>query len=227
MVTARAASAVLPAARACEGPRRARIWLEGALDDFASGFWIGENKCNKKRGDSPICKICGEIETVTHTFCLCKKAQPLWDSILKWWKKRTSEDLPGSPRVVLLGLREDDPDDIDAEDTQFSELTLPFTYLRTHTIDTLKKERQRIINGLEERTNKELVQLTLRELQKSANALYGAAKEWDKWNPPKEKEKHTTNPRTMTSFMEAWVHSGLAIPTKSASLPIILRAQGH
>ena len=35
--------------------------------------------------------------------------------------------------MVLLGLREDDPDDIDAEDTQFSELTLPFTYLRTHT----------------------------------------------------------------------------------------------
>ena len=128
--------------------------------------------------------------------------------------------------MVLLGLREDDPDDIDAEDTQFSELTLPFTYLRTHTIDTLKKERQRIINGLEERTNKELEQLTLRELQKSANALYGAAKEWDKWNPPKE-DKHTTNPRTMTSFMEAWVHSGLALPTKSASLPIILRAQGH
>ena len=111
--------------------------------------------------------------------------------------------------------------------TQFSELTLPFTYLRTHTIDTLKGERQRILNGLEKRTNEELVQHTLRELQKSANALYGAAKEWDKWNPPKEKEKHTTNPRTMTSFMEAWVHSGLAIPTKSASLPIILRAQGH
>ena len=129
--------------------------------------------------------------------------------------------------MVLLGLREDDPDDIDAEDTQFSELTLPFTYLRTHTIDTLKRERQRILDGLEKRTNKELVQVTLRELQKSANALYGAAKEWDKWNPPKGEEKHTANPRTMASFLDAWVHSGLAIHTKSLSLPIILRAEGH
>ena len=53
MAAARAASAALPAARACEGPRRARILLEGALDDFA-GWRVGALASGAGLGDDGL-----------------------------------------------------------------------------------------------------------------------------------------------------------------------------
>ena len=38
-----------------------------------SGFWMGPNKCNKKRGDTHTCMVCGQVESVLHTFCECYK----------------------------------------------------------------------------------------------------------------------------------------------------------
>ena len=182
-----------------------------------SGFWMGPNKCNKKRGDIHTCMVCGQVENVLHTFCECYKITHFLTALLKWWEHRTSEQLSVSPRTMLLGLRDEDP-------TQFKDLTLPFTYLRGHAISTIKNERLRLQKGLEPRSVPQLVKDTLIEMQSSVNMLFEAAKEWDKWSPPKEKEVHL---RSVRSFKEAWVDTGLAMFTRTKSLPVILRARGH
>ena len=182
-----------------------------------SGFWMGPNKCNKKRGDIHTCMVCGQVESVLHTFCECYKIMQFLTALLKWWKHRTSEQLSASPRVILLGLR-------DKSSVQFNDLTLPFTYLRGHAISTIKNERLRHQKGLESRPVSQLVKDTLLEIQSSANMLFAAAKEWDKWNPPQEKEVHL---RSVQAFKETWIDSGVAFLTKTKSIPVILRAPGH
>ena len=106
----------------------------------------------------------------------------------------------------------------------YKELALPFTYLRTQTLTTIKNERTRRRNGAPARSIDLLFQDTLKEVQKSANSLYIAARKWDKWNPPKEEEVH---PRSVQAFKETWVQSGIAKITPAKSLPVLLRAPGH
>ena len=60
-----------------------------------SGFWMGPNKCNKKRGDIHTCMVCGQVENVLHTFCECYKITQFLTALLKWWEHRTSEQISG------------------------------------------------------------------------------------------------------------------------------------
>ena len=100
-----------------------------------SGFWMGKHKCNKKRGDDPTCIECGKIEGIIHTFCDCQKINNFWKKVFKWWRGRTSEVIQATPKETLLGLRPDQ------DSLAFKELSLPFTYLRTQAINTIKNER--------------------------------------------------------------------------------------
>ena len=182
-----------------------------------SGFWIGKNKCNRKRGDSPICVECGQVEDVIHTYCNCHKIDQLWSKLFKWWRNRTSEDLKNSPRVTLLGLRE-------KESIQFKDLTLPLTYMRAHAFDIIKRERSSVRKEYPPRTPHKMMQATLSELQHSANALYIAACEWDRWHPPAGKEAHRNS---VQAFKETWIDSGIAQLTYNKALPVLLTAAGH
>ena len=63
--------------------------LLGSLNENAyrvvhSGYWIGTNKCNTRRGDSSVCQICKEEETVKHMYCECNKIQAFWKKLFKW-----------------------------------------------------------------------------------------------------------------------------------------------
>ena len=157
------------------------------------------------------------IESVVHSFCECYKVTKFLNTLLKWWERRTSERLSASPRTILLGIRDEDP-------TQFKDLTLPFTYLRGHAISTIKNERLRLQKGIEARSVSQLVKDTLSEMQSSAIMLFVAAKEWDKWHPPKKEEVHF---RSVRAFKETWVSTGLSVLTRTKSLPVILRVAGH
>ena len=68
------------------------------------------------------------------------------------------------------------------------------------------------------------MQATLNELQQSANALYIAACEWDRWHPPAGKEAHRNS---VQAFKETWIDSGIAQLTYNKALPVLLRAAGH
>ena len=138
--------------------------------------------------------------------------------MLKWWRRRTSESIAVTPKEVLLGIHSND------SSLQYNELSLPLTYLRTQTLSTIKKERSRVRKEKPARTVEQLCKLTLQELQKSANSLYINACNWDKWHPPKGDKVH---PRSLQSFKETWISSGIAKLSKAKSLPVILRAPGH
>ena len=97
-----------------------------------SGFWLGSNKIVRRRGDTDICSHCGLFETTEHVFCTCDKAQRVWEHLLKWWYKRTSEHVAPSVRALLLGLRYH-PDD-DQDTLRFEELALPFLSLPSYTL---------------------------------------------------------------------------------------------
>ena len=183
-----------------------------------SGYWLGKNKCNSKRGDSALCPECGEVEDVIHTFCSCRKINKFWQKTFKWWGRRTSENVPTSPKETLLGIRPSH------QSTSYKELALPFTYLRTQALSTIKNERSRRKKGIPARSTDQLLQDTLKNVQKSANSLYVAACKWDKWNPPKGEEVHY---RSVRAFNETWVKSGLAKITPTKAQHVILRAHGH
>ena len=56
---------------------------ENAYRVIHSGYWIGENKCNTKRGDSTLCQVCNQTETIKHMYCDCNKINTFWSKLLK------------------------------------------------------------------------------------------------------------------------------------------------
>ena len=185
---------------------------------LVSGFWLGSNKIVRRRGDTDICSHCGLFETTEHVFCTCDKAQRVWEHLLKWWYRRTSEHVAPSVRALLLGLRYH-PDD-DQDTLRFEELALPFLFLRTHTYDVLKKERVKVHKGGIPSSPMDLSSQVLRDLQHSTRALYKAACLWDRWHPPNGESIHF---RSVAAFVSTWIKSGLALFTKSHIYPVLLR----
>ena len=163
-------------------------------------------------------------------YCECNKIQKFWEKILKWWEKRTSEDLLPNPRTVILGIRKKETHSLD---TQFPETELPFTYLRTIAYGIIRKERYKLQQGLKESTINEMVKETLKKLQQHANMLYHKVKQWEKWQDHKpnkasqdKKTKDTTTSsyrHSLAYFKECWEESGIAKLTNTKTLPVILR----
>ena len=193
---------------------------ELAYKVIMSGFWLGSQKANRRRGDSEFCHHCHATETVEHAFFSCPKAKHVWQTLFEWWRLRTSESLDCSVRVALLGLRYSPNDDQDRP--IYQELATPFVFLRTLTYETLHQERVRVRNGSPERSSGDLVTAIFKSMQRCACALLTAARSWDLWHPPKPNEVH---PRSVEAFCEAWIHSGLAILTPSHDYPVVLRVR--
>ena len=116
-------------------------------------------------------------------YCNCHKVKALWNRLLQWWANCTSEDLNSNPRTVLLGLRDSH---LYNNTTSFPETSLPFTYLRTITLSTIKKERAKLQKGIKGGTVSSMFNTIMQTLQLRANMLYLRAKQWEKWNPQEQ-----------------------------------------
>ena len=198
---------------------------ENAYRVLHSGYWIGENKCNKKRGDKSVCQVCNKVETIRHMYCDCHKINSFWKKLLSWWESRTSESLNNNARTVILGLRHNN---LYNKETSFPETSLPFSYLRAIAYSIIRKERAKLQKGIKDSTPEEMFRNTLQTLQLRANMLYLNAKKWEKWNRHNDKEVEKRDSiYSMRSFCESWEDSGLVKLTGSHSLPVLIRARGH
>ena len=175
-----------------------------------SGYYVGPNKPGRKDPIAGQCAACHAPENVAHIFLNCggpfqtnTGPYQLWTSLLKWWKKRTGQDLYPTHRALLLGLVSATRDgaSIDHPDVKQA-----FLFLRVCACSVLWNERCRIKSTAIPRTTEQLHTATMADIQKHVNLLYTSACYWDEWNPPQENKVH---PRSVQAFLTNWVSTGL------------------
>ena len=125
----------------------------------------------------------------------------LWTSLLKWWKKKTGQDLYPTHRALLLGLVSATRDgaSIDHPDVKQA-----FLFLRACACSVLWNERCRIRSTAVPRTTEQLHTVTMADIQKHVSLFYTSACYWDEWNPPQENKVHprSVGPRQTVGTIE-------------------------
>ena len=186
-----------------------------------SGYYVGPNKPGRKDPIAGQCAACHAPENVAHIFLYCggpfqtnTGPYQLWTSLLKWWKKRTKQDLYPTHRTLLLGLVSANRDGASID---YPDVKQAFLFLRACACSVLWAERCRIRSNAVPRTTERLHTVTMNDIQKHVNLLYTSACYWDDWNPPQENQVH---PRSVQAFQTNWVSTGLVtiIHTKKTQL---------
>ena len=190
----------------------------------------------RRTGDERYCQKClcegqmhtrrGQVmieETVQHRYHECPKE--LWGKVLRWWERRTGEELPRVEKVTLLGVREHMGARSRAcHQTSFSSLEEAFATVHAATLETIRREAEQYTATKGSRASAQLWIEVRRRVAEMANARWAeiARRQARMEEEEVEAEEEKGRPLSETNFRRTWEASGILRHTGSKTMPWVL-----